>query len=205
MDTSVMIEMIGYVGSALVLVSMLMTSVVKLRVINLIGSVIFAAYAVIIRSWPTAIMNICLAGINVWHLTKLLTTKKEYTLVSLAPGDAYLAYLLGRYGEDIRRWQPESLALGEKADTRLLVCDGDRPAGLFLAKDLRDGAREVLMDYTLPAYRDSSVGKYLYRQLAAEGARTLVFRQDAPNHVPYLVKTGYTKQGDQGYELKLRP
>ena len=40
-----MIELIGYLGSALVVASMLMSSVVKLRVINTIGSGIFAAYA----------------------------------------------------------------------------------------------------------------------------------------------------------------
>lgn len=40
-----MVEMIGYLGSILVVVSMLMSSVVKLRVINTIGDGIFAAYA----------------------------------------------------------------------------------------------------------------------------------------------------------------
>ena len=40
-----MIEMIGYLGSILVLISMLMSSVIKLRVINTIGSGIFCVYA----------------------------------------------------------------------------------------------------------------------------------------------------------------
>ena len=34
MDTAMLIEIFGYIGSALVVVSMLMSSVVKLRVIN---------------------------------------------------------------------------------------------------------------------------------------------------------------------------
>ena len=42
MDAGTIVEIIGYLGSALVLVSMLMTSVIKLRIINLTGSVIFA-------------------------------------------------------------------------------------------------------------------------------------------------------------------
>ena len=67
MDIKLIIEVIGYIGSALVLVSFLMTSVVKLRMINLIGCVVFAGYALAIRSYPTAIMNICLAGINIFH------------------------------------------------------------------------------------------------------------------------------------------
>ncbi|MCR4607972.1 MAG: YgjV family protein, partial [Oscillospiraceae bacterium] len=64
MNTKIIIEAVGYCGSLLVLVSFLMTSVVKLRVVNTIGSAIFAIYALIIHSYPTAIMNICLVAIN---------------------------------------------------------------------------------------------------------------------------------------------
>ena len=64
MNTKVLIEAIGYTGSALVLVSFLMVSVVKLRIVNTIGSVIFTIYAFIIHSYPTAIMNLCLVMIN---------------------------------------------------------------------------------------------------------------------------------------------
>ena len=56
MTTQMIFELIGYLGSVLVIVSMLMTSVVKLRVINTIGSVIFAVYALLIHSYPTAAM-----------------------------------------------------------------------------------------------------------------------------------------------------
>ena len=57
MDSSAIIEAVGYLGSALVLVSFLMSSVVKLRVVNTVGSLIFTVYALIIRSYPTAVMN----------------------------------------------------------------------------------------------------------------------------------------------------
>ena len=57
MNTQTIWELIGYLASLLVLISLLMTSVVKLRIINLIGSFIFAVYALAIRSYPTAVMN----------------------------------------------------------------------------------------------------------------------------------------------------
>ena len=50
MRLDLLLELIGYLGSLLVIVSMLMTSVVKLRGINTIGSVIFCAYALAIHS-----------------------------------------------------------------------------------------------------------------------------------------------------------
>ena len=59
-----MIELFGYLGSTLVVCSMLMASVVKLRVINMIGSVISGIYALIIGSFPLALMNFCLIIIN---------------------------------------------------------------------------------------------------------------------------------------------
>ena len=50
MDTATIYEIIGYVGSALVLVSFLMASVVKLRLFNLIGSIIFVIFAFLTKS-----------------------------------------------------------------------------------------------------------------------------------------------------------
>ena len=89
-----MVEMVGYLGSALVVASMLMSSVVKLRVINTIGSGIFAFYALIIHSYPTALMNVCLVGINVYNLIKLNQKDKSYDLVDGAQGEGFLRYLL---------------------------------------------------------------------------------------------------------------
>jgi len=45
-------EMIGYIGSVIILVSLLMTNVYRLRQINLIGSLIFAVYGWLIGAWP---------------------------------------------------------------------------------------------------------------------------------------------------------
>ena len=83
------IEIIGYVGSGLVLVSFLMASVVKLRVVNTIGSFIFAVYALLIPSYPTALMNVCLVLINLYHLYKLRNSEPNYRLLPLDPGDVF--------------------------------------------------------------------------------------------------------------------
>ena len=51
MSTALMIEIFGYIGCIFVIISMLMTSVVKLRVINTVGSSISAVYAMIGHSY----------------------------------------------------------------------------------------------------------------------------------------------------------
>ena len=71
------IELIGYIGSFLVVVSMLMTSITKLRVVNMTGSVISIIYALIIGSFPVALMNICLLLINAYNIIKLKRQKTQ--------------------------------------------------------------------------------------------------------------------------------
>jgi len=69
-------EMFGYLGTALVVISMMMTSVTKLRVINVCGSVISAIYAAYGNAWPIVVMNICLIAINLFHLVREFRQKR---------------------------------------------------------------------------------------------------------------------------------
>ena len=203
MDIKVIIEIIGYVGSALVLVSMLMTSVVKLRIINLTGSVIFAGYALAIRSYPTAIMNICLAGINIFHLVRIFREEKAYSLIRTDISDGYFSHIVNSRLEDIVHWFPEFSLEGIKADVSYLVCCDDSPACLFIAEEVRPGELEVLLDYAMPAYRDTSVGRFFHNNIGREGFKSLTFRQKALDHIPYLEKMGYKVNEDKAYVLNL--
>ena len=64
------IEAFGYIGTALIIISMTMKSINKLRIFNLSGSIISIIYSLIIVAWPTVILNVCLAAINIFHLIK---------------------------------------------------------------------------------------------------------------------------------------
>jgi len=74
------VEIFGYLGSFVVLVSLTMNSIVKLRWINLLGALMFTMYAVIIKAYPTIFMNFGIVLIDVYYLLKLykLKTKAEY-------------------------------------------------------------------------------------------------------------------------------
>ena len=97
MDFSVIIEVTGYMGSFLVVLSMLMSSIVKLRMINTVGCCISATYALIIHSYPLALMNICLIAINIYNLIKLLKTEQHYSLVCIDTKNPLLGYFLNFY------------------------------------------------------------------------------------------------------------
>ena len=193
MNETYIIEGIGYVGSALVLISMLMTSVAKLRLINTFGSLIFTGYALAIQSYPTAAMNFSLALINIYNLAKLLKNKKEYSIVVLQPDDAFVTYFLNLYKADIEKFFPKFVR-SEECDRAYLVCRGTETAGIFLGRNA-DTSINVKIDYTTPVYRDCSVGKYLYKYLASQNFRELVAENVSENHKPYLEKMGFVQKG----------
>ena len=190
-----MIELIGYLGSALVVVSMLMSSVVKLRVINTIGSGIFAAYALMIHSYPTALMNICLVGINIYNLLKLRQKGPSYDLVDAAQRDGLLHYLLDYYREDIQTYFPGFPGAGAAADRAYIVCCSGNPAGVLLGTERAPGTLQVTLDYSTPTYRDCSIGSYLYSKLPSKGIDTLVFPGNGSQaHAAYLAKMGFLEE-----------
>lgn len=58
------LEVIGYLGTAFVLLSMMMTSLTRLRWFNLAGSVFSMFYAWMMGTMPVFVLNLCLAVIN---------------------------------------------------------------------------------------------------------------------------------------------
>lgn len=73
---NVYLEIFGYIGTALVLVSMAMTSITKLRVINLAGSVVSMIYAAFCSAWPVVLLNFGLALINIIKLSRMAHEKR---------------------------------------------------------------------------------------------------------------------------------
>ena len=68
---NIYLETFGYIGTALVLISMMMTSVKRLRLLNVSGSAISLIYAVTMNTWPVAALNLGLIIINIIQLCRL--------------------------------------------------------------------------------------------------------------------------------------
>ena len=201
MDTTkIIIEAFGYLGSALVLVSFLMVSVFKLRVVNSIGSIIFTIYAFIIHSYPTAIMNACLVMINIYYLVKMSRkTDKEYDFVRTDVTDSLLKYAIDKYQEDIEKCFPKISLDFSGANCSYVVCHEGKPVGIMVGNK-HDDKMEIQLDYSVPEYRDFSIGKFLFSKLPSEGIKTLIYRGSDEFHKDYLAKTGFVNKG--GYYEK---
>lgn len=202
MSTHMLIEMIGYISSILVLVSFLMSSVVKLRVINSIGAFTFAIYAMIIQSYPTAIMNFCLVAINIYYLVGLKKDVRHFEMVEEKRDSSFLKYILEYYKDDINIYFPNWNAVMDKVDKIYVICCDSAPAGILLGEMRDEETMEIVLDYSTPTYRDCSVGKYVYARLPQCGIRKLTFPGKAQKHEAYLQKMGFVKVNDT-YEKEL--
>ena len=198
MSTSTIFELIGYLGSLLVIVSMLMTSVVKLRIINTIGSVIFAIYAQLIHSYPTAAMQYCLIIINIVNLIKLLNIKKEYSVVKLNSQEGFVQTFLSQNVNDIKKFFPD-FSMTEKAGEVYFIYSGNTSVGILIGeKSEADSSLNIFLDYTTPAYRDTSVAKFLFTHLESQGITNfkVADKNLVPAHEKYLKKMGFVKKED---------
>ncbi len=190
------VEVVGYVASALVVVSLAMTSVVRLRVISLIGSLTFVAYGLMLPSIPIIITNACVAGLNVWFLRKEFAPDRDLGAVPIAVDAPFLADFLRSHQADIQRTWPGSAVTAESSFALVLTRDG-LPAGALVGRP-EGNTLHLELDYVMAAYRDSRIGQWLY------GAGAKAFRdagigrivaQDSPDHGAYLRGVGFVNEG----------
>ncbi|HEY4570850.1 MAG TPA: hypothetical protein VIH10_15355 [Kribbella sp.] len=196
----VVLAVIGWGGSALVVLSLLQTRILRLRLLNLVGCVILVGFNAVIGVWPMVGMNAVLAVINVVHLWRLLRHRHdatEYQVLQVSESDAYLGYVLERHRTDISRFNP-----GFTADTSpyaFLVQHGDRTVGVVLAHDAGGGRAQIDLDYVLPKYRDFTPGEFVYRRsdvFTDHGFRQVLAPPRMRDSAPYLTNLGFRREGD---------
>jgi len=201
------IEFLGYVASALVVISLAMTSVVRLRAISLVGGVLFAIYGFLIDSLPIAIVNVIVVVLNTFFLWKAFTDKEYFTLLEVRPESLYVAGLVDFYRDDIARFLPAFHLRPAEDQFAILTLRDMVPVGLFIGAPEGDGILRVLLDYVTPVHRDLKAARFLFgrsRQVFAErGYRRLVSDGGSPSHNRYLERVGFVSTDGQ-YVKELR-
>ena len=77
MDPKIWLEIFGYIGTALVLVSFLMHDIKWLRAVNMAGGAISLIYAIIMNTMPVVVLNGSLIMINGIQLARILRRERE--------------------------------------------------------------------------------------------------------------------------------
>ena len=76
METIELTEYIGYLASIVIMISFLMKNIITLRIINLIGGILFIVYGVLLSmSIPIIVTNTFVVGVNFYYLVKHFRSK----------------------------------------------------------------------------------------------------------------------------------
>jgi hypothetical protein len=190
--------LVGYLASALVVISLTMTSVVRLRFISLLGSITFAIYGVLIESAPIVITNTAIIGINAWFLRKEFASGTsggvDLGASPIRPDSPFLQDFVAFHLADIHRFQPDfELPTGDDVTAWLLNRDG-LPAGLLIGR--RSGPTLTIdLDYVLGPWRDSRLGDWLFGRGAdvfrRDGITTVRSHGSTEAHRKYLERMGF--------------
>lgn len=192
MNPKFFIELFGYMGTALVIISMLMTSVIKLRIFNICGSFIGMLYGIATNTWPNVILNLSLITINVYQLLRIRFSRFKFSHVKTDASDKNLAYFKFLYSDDILKFYPDYNFHMNEDDEAHLVYKDSEVVGILIGH--RDGdTLNIQIDYVTPKYRDMSISKYLYSRLKSSGISTLI----SSGNSDYLIKAGFVNVGGQ--------
>lgn len=199
-----LLEIIGWFGSALLVVSLVQTRVMRFRALNAAASAVLIGYNLAIEVWPMVGLNIVLVGINLWIIVGLLRRRHDaraYDVVRLGVTEPFLAHLLVRHAEDISRFNPAPEELLAGAEHAFLVSERDAVVGVVLS---RTGAapdeQQVVLDYVLPPYRDFTPGEFVFRPdgpFAQIGTRRVLASPAMTASEKYLDAVGFRRDGER--------
>jgi len=189
-----LVEILGYIASALVAVSLMMKAIIKLRIINLIGSVFFSVYGIIIVAYPVACVNGFVAFINIYYLFEIFTAKEYFSILEVNPDSDYLKMFLNYHYEDITKYITTFTLDQVDRCNVFFVLRNSVPAGLVCFENREDNSVFVKLDYVIPGYRDFKTGNFVYNKILKErNIRKIYSSSENKVHQKYLKKMGFEK------------
>ncbi len=204
------IDILGYLASALVAVSLTMSSLARLRLLNLIGAALFAGYGWLVGAYPVFAVNGFIAVVNIVYLARMRPGRSEaFELLAIGRLDnRYLQRFLEFHRDDIARFFPafDAAAL---ADPRLVFILRDMlPVGLVICEPGPGRALHVRLDYVIPQYRDFRCAQYFYRSwssvVGCPGVERFVATGEVAAHRAYLKRVGFSPAPELGPDAWVR-
>ncbi|HMM12377.1 MAG TPA: hypothetical protein PKE03_09825 [Bacteroidales bacterium] len=197
------LEWLGYAASVVVAVSLALSSVVRFRIINLIGAAMFSAYGFIIGAYPVGVMNGLIVLLDLYYLVKIFGAKEVFEVLEIQSDSRYLQRFLQFHQQDIKRFFPNYHfdPLGDKVS--FFVLRNMEVAGVFAGNPDGKGGLKVNIDYVIPRFRDFKNGRFVYGhlggRLAQIGIKSITSRPSAKPHEKYLRRMGFEAMPDGSF------
>lgn len=188
------LEYIGYAASVLVAISLMMSAIVKLRVINLVGSSIFSAYGFMIGALPVGFLNLFIALVDIYYLIEIFSAKEYFQILEMKPGSEYIKYFCGFHSKEIDKFQPAFKFPTDENVLSLFILRNSVPAGLVIATPHGKDEMFVNLDYAIPGYRDFKMGGYVIDKVfKTKKIKRILSNPGNTDHQKYLKRIGYNK------------
>ena len=192
---SVCVEVFGYIASLVVVFSLTRTSVKKLWLINAVGCFGFIIFAMITKSYPTALMNLGALIIDLVQLYRLGKVQNSFELVPASVDSEFFNWFVNKHIQGIKALDEQKKYLD--AEKLYYFVRNNDVAGLF-AYNKNGHEAEIVLDYVTPKYRDCKIGQYFFGMdnpyTLREGISSFVTYTDNPNHDSYLSAIGFKKE-----------
>lgn len=193
--SAVYIEALGYLASFIILVSLTMKSIVKLRWINAFGSLLFVIFAVLTNSVPTIFMNCGIVIIDLWYVFKIMRIRTDYRMVPAERNSAFLFFFYEKYQNEIQSIFGENAFSTATGFAWFIV--NNEIAGLFAWKESSATECRILIDFVTERYRDTKVGQYFFEDkledFLEKGFTSFTYLNVNKPHWKYLRKIGFTE------------
>ncbi|MDF2840389.1 MAG: hypothetical protein K0Q99_1161 [Clostridia bacterium] len=202
------LEWLGYISSIIVAVSLLMSSIIKLRWYNLIGSILFAVYGFMIQAIPVALINTIVIFINVYYLFRIYTEKAYFKLIEIQEDNKYLQSFYDFYKTDIKKYFPDFNFSLEGTAVSFYILRNMIPAGIFIATENHKDTLLINLDFVMPEYRDFKIGKFIFEDnemyFREKGYQKILCIASNKEQKNYLRKMGFIETNIEGNTLMVR-
>jgi hypothetical protein len=197
-----LIEFVGYLASIIIMTSMLMSSILRLRLVNLFGSSTFAVYGFAIGALPVGILNTFIALINITYLYKAYTRKEYFKILEVRRENKYLLAFLDFYNKEIVKYFPGFKYVQGMNTITFFVLRNMAVSGIFLAREVAPNTLYIGLDFVIPEYRDFKLGNYIYNKnlnfFIGKGYNKLCTISLNQSHQKYLKKMGFHEEEING-------
>jgi len=198
----------GYTASAIIALSMTMSSIVKFRWINLVGALSFSTYGFFIDAIPVMALNGFIATVDIFYLYRIYSKKELFSTLEVRGDNKYLLKFLDFHNNEIQKFFPGFSYNPEKNTISFFVLRNMNVAGIFLAHREDGHTLKVGLDYVVPQYRDYKNGHFIYHRLRdrflKDGFEKVVVRSNSRRHSKYLKKLGFSETGGDLFVKKLK-
>ena len=193
-------DWIGYLASAFLAFSLIVTNSFKFRVFNTLGCLTFIIYGAFINAFPVILANSILLVINAYQLWKLTGIEEQFLFVPILPENRIVQKFLNYYSNDIKNYFPD-FSFNKIVSNQIsyVVLRDIAIANIFVAEVQENGNAIMKVNYTVPQYRDFKVTKFIIEKethtLLKHGIEKLVYESVFnTSHLQFLKVMGFTEE-----------